>query len=132
MTDLLLQRIERLVLLCCVLALTTLIGWGSLAYMAWSGRDLSHQLSTQAAEVSELIAQRNYARATLDQLQRSVGDLRQVEAKLSEARAEHKRVVELTETKAQATAAKDDIAGLVKRIQAENRESVAKAGSIRR
>jgi DNA repair exonuclease SbcCD ATPase subunit len=129
MTDLLLQRIERLVLLCCVLALATLIGWGSLAYMAWSGRDLSHQLSTQAAEVSELIAQRNYARTTLDRLQRSVGDLRQVEAKLSEARAEHKRVVELTETKAQA---KDDIAGLVKRIQAENRESVAKAGSIRR
>ena len=97
MTDLLLERVERLVLLCCVLALATLIGWGSLAYTAWSGRDLSRQLSTQAAEVSELIAQRNDARTTLDQLQQS--------------------------------AAKDE---LVKRIQAESRESVAKIGSIRR
>ena len=132
MTDLLFQRIERLILLCCGFGLATLIGWGSFAYMAWSGRDLSNQLNTQAAELSELIAQRNDARTKLDQLQRSVRELGQVETKLTAARAEHKSVLELTESRAQVAAAKDEISGLVKRIQAENRESGAKPGSARR
>jgi hypothetical protein len=123
MTDLLLQRLERLFLLCCGLALATLMGWGSFAYVTWSGRHLSDQVSILAAERNELIAERNEAGAKLDQLQRSVGDFKQVEAKLNAARAEHNRVVELTESKAQIATAKDEIAGLIKRIkQAENRE----------
>src|SRR3954451_14437133 len=121
MTDLLLQRLERLVLLCCLLALTTLLGWASFGYSAWSGRHLSDQVSTLAAERNELIAERNDARTKLDQLERSVGNLEQVEAKLSAARAEHNRVVELTESKAKIATAKDEIAGLIKRIkQPEN------------
>jgi len=119
MTDLLLQRLERLFLLCCGLALATLIGWASFAYLAWSGRHLSDQVSTLAAERNELIAQRNDALTKLDQLERSVGNLERVETKLSAARAEQNRVVELTESKAQT--AKDEIAGLIKRIkQPEN------------
>ena len=117
MTDLLLQRLERLLLLCCGFALATLMGWGSFAYVAWSGQHLSDQVSILAAERNELIAERNDARTELDQLQRSVGDLRQVEAKLSAARAEHNRVAELTESKAQIATAKDEIAGLIKRIK---------------
>ena len=121
MTDLLLQRLERLFVLCCGLALATLIGWASFAYLAWSGRHLSDQVSTLAAERNELIAERNDARTKLDQLERSVGNLEQVEAKLSAARAEHNRVVELTESKAKIATAKDEIAGLIKRIkQPEN------------
>ncbi len=107
MSNLLLQRLERLFLLCCGLALATLISWGSFAYTAWSGRLLSDQVSTLAAERNELIEQRNDARTKLEQLQRTVGDLRQVEAKLSAARADHNRVV---------AAAKDEIASLIKRI----------------
>src|SRR3954447_21906442 len=123
MTDLLLQRLERLVLFCCLLALTTLLGWASFGYSAWSGRHLSDAVSALTAERNELIAERNDARAKLDQLQRSVGDLRQIEAKLSADSAEHNRMVELTESKAQIAAAKDEIAGLIKRIkQPENRE----------
>ena len=130
MTDLLLQRLERLFLLCCGLALATLIGWASFAYLAWSGRHLSDQVSTLAAERNELIAERNDALTKLDQLQRSVGNLEQVETKLSAARAEQNRVVELTESKAQIATAKDEIAGLIKRIkQAENPERVPGTGS---
>ena len=95
MNDLLLQRLERLFLLCCGFALATLIGWASFAYVAWSGRQLSDQVSTLAAERNELIAERNDARTKLEQLQRSVGNLVQVEGKLSAARAEENRVVEL-------------------------------------
>jgi peptidoglycan hydrolase CwlO-like protein len=130
MTDLLLQRLERLFLLCCGLALATLMGWGSFAYVAWSGRHLSDQVSTLAAEQDELIAERNDARTKLDQLQRSVGDLKQVEARLSAVRAEHNRVAELTESKAQIATAKNKIAGRIKRIkQAENRDRVPRTGS---
>ena len=130
MTDLLLQRLERLFLLCCGLALATLIGWASFAYVAWSGRHLSDQVSTLAAERNELIAERNDARTKLEQLQRSVGNLEQVEAKLSAARAEQNRVVELTESKAQIATAKAEIAGLIKRIkQDENPERVPGTGS---
>jgi DNA repair exonuclease SbcCD ATPase subunit len=130
MSDLLLQRLERLFLLCCGLALATLMGWSSFAYVAWSGRHLSDQVSTLAAERNELIAERNDARTRLHQLQQSVGDLKQVEAKLSAARAEHNRVAELTESKAQIATAKDEIAGLIKRIkQAENRERAPRTGS---
>ena len=119
MTELLLQRLERLFLLCCGLALATLIGWASFAYLAWSGRHLSDQVSTLAAERNELIAERNDALTKLDQLERSVGNLEQVETKLSAARAEQNRTVELTESKA--PTAKDEIAGLIKRIkQPEN------------
>src|SRR5687768_10175034 len=107
------------------------MGWSSFAYVAWSGRHLSDQVSTLAAERNELIAERNDA--PLHQLQRSVGDLKQVEAKLSAARAEHNRVAELTESKAQIATAKDEIAGLIKRIkQAENRERAPRTGSSRR
>ena len=130
MTDLLLQRLEQLFLLCCGLALATLIGWASFAYLAWSGRHLSDQVSTLAAERNELIAERNDALTKLDQLERSVGNLEQVETKLSAARAEQNRVVELTESKAQIATAKDEIAGLIKRIkQAENLERVPGTGS---
>ena len=130
MADLLLQRLERLFLLCCGFALATLIGWASFAYVAWSGRHLSDQVSTLAAERNELIAERNDALTKLDQLQRSVGNLEQVETKLSAARAEQNRVVELTESKAQIATAKEEIAGLIKRIkQAENPERVPRTGS---
>ena len=117
---------------CCVAAsaLATLIGWASFAYVAWSGRQLSDQVRTLAAERNELIAERNDARTKLEQLQRSVGNLVQVEAKLSAARAEENRVVELIESKAQIATAKDEIAGLIKRIkQPENPERVPRTGS---
>jgi DNA repair exonuclease SbcCD ATPase subunit len=130
MTDLLLQRLERLFLLCCGLALATLIGWASFAYLAWSGRHLSDQVSTLAAERNELIAERNDALTKLDQLERSVGNLEQVETKLSAARAEQNRVVGLTESKAQIATAKDEIAGLIKRMkQVENPKRVPGTGS---
>src|SRR5215207_1607527 len=121
MTDLLLQRLERLFLLCCGLALATLIGWASFAYVAWSGRHLSDQVSTLAAERNELIAERNDALTKLDQLERSVGNLEQVETKLSAARAEQNRVVGLTEIYFYKQKTTYEIAGLIKRIkQPEN------------
>jgi DNA repair exonuclease SbcCD ATPase subunit len=128
MTDLLLQRLERLFLLVLRLGPCDPDRLGKLCLVAWSGRHLSDQVSTLAAERNELIAERNDALTKLDQLQRSVGNLEQVETKLSAARAEQNRVVELTESKAQT--AKDEIAGLIKRMkQVENPERVPGTGS---
>jgi DNA anti-recombination protein RmuC len=128
----LLQRLNRARLLYWVLGLAALLGWGSFAYMGWSARHLSEEIEALRTEQTELIASRSEARAKHDQLQRSAGDLRQVEAKLNAARAELRRVVEMTEAKAQATSAKEEMAGLLKRIgQAKQRERDDQTGSIR-
>jgi hypothetical protein len=129
MPDLYLARPKRLFLFCgLVIAVVTC--WGSLAYMAWSARQ---QVSTLAEERDKLIAERNEVLAKHQQLQRSAGDLRQVEAKLNAARAEHRRVVELTESKAQLAATKEQMTGLVKRIEQEkDPERVSQTGSIRK
>jgi DNA anti-recombination protein RmuC len=128
----LLQRLNRARLLYCGLGLAALLGWGSFAYMVWSARHLSQEISSLLGERNELIAARNEARAKHEQLQRSAGDLRQVEAKLAAARAEYRRVLEMTEAKAHAASAKEEMTGLLKRIgQAKERERHDQTGSIR-
>src|SRR3954465_10290362 len=130
MPDLYLARPRRLFLPCVGLVLATVICCGSLAYVAWSARQ---QVSTLAVERDRLIAERNEVLSKHQQLQRSAGDLRQVEAKLNAARAEHRRVVELTESKAQLAATKEQMAGLIKRIeQAKDPERVSQTGSIQK
>jgi uncharacterized protein (DUF3084 family) len=101
-----------------------------LAYVAWSARQ---QVSTLVEEREKLIAERNEMLAKHKQLQRSAGDLRQVEAKLNAARAEHRRVLELTESQAQLAATKEQMTGLIKRVeQAKVPERVSRTGSIRK
>jgi uncharacterized protein (DUF3084 family) len=130
MPDLYLPRPQRRFLLCVGLVLATVICWGSLAYVAWSARQ---QVSTLVEERDKLIAERNEVLAKHKQLQRSAGDLRQVEAKLNAARAEHRRVLELTESQAQLAATKEQMTGLIKRVeQAKDPERVSQTGSIRK
>jgi hypothetical protein len=130
MPDLYLPRPRRRFLLCVGLVLATVICWGSLAYVAWSARQ---QVSTLAVERDKLIAERNEVLAKHQQLQRSAGDLRQVEAKLNAARAEHRRVVELTASQAQLAATKEQMTGLIRRVeQAKDPERVSQTGSIRK
>jgi hypothetical protein len=128
----LLQRLNRARLLYCGLGLATLMGWASFAYMAWSARPLSEEIEALRSERTGLIAARNEAGAKHEQLQRSAGDLRQVEAKLAAARAEYRRVLEMTEAKAHGASAKEEMIGLLKRIgQAKERERNDQTGSIR-
>jgi len=60
MPDLLLRRLAHLALICCILVLTTLIGWGS-SYMAWSVRHLSAELDELAADRNQVVAERDEA-----------------------------------------------------------------------
>jgi hypothetical protein len=126
-----LQRLVRARLLCCGLGLAAVSGWGSFIYSAWSARYLSQEINTLLSERNVLMAARNEAQAKPEQLQRSAGDLRQVEAKLGAARVEYNRVLEMTETMAQ-TSAKEEMVGLLKRIwQTKQRERHDQTGSIR-
>src|SRR4051794_13258032 len=125
MPDLLLRRLAHLALICCILFLTTLIGWGSFAYMAWSARHLSAELNGLTTDRNQLVAERDEARSNFDQISRPLGDLKQLEAKLEASRAEHDRAVELSEKRSELAAAKGEVRALIKRIK-----DVSQTGSI--
>ena len=78
-----LLRLQRSSLIYCALGLAAIIGWSSFAYLTWSARELSRQVSILTTERDEAIADRNAVRAKHEQLQRSAGELKQVEAKLN-------------------------------------------------
>jgi DNA anti-recombination protein RmuC len=140
----LLRSISRPLLIYLALGLLAISGWGSFAYITWSARQ---QVRALTSEREKLIVEVTHSRATQEhlrhsheqlqraheQLQRSAGDLRQVEAKLNAARNEHRRVLEIIDSgKAQLAAAKDGMAGLLKRIeQRSERGSGDQTGSIR-
>ena len=85
MSDQVLQRLGRLLLLCCVLTVATATGWGSFAYMAWSARELSQAVSTLAAQRDQLVLQRNAMGAELEQLHRTERERASSEAKIPAA-----------------------------------------------
>src|SRR3954469_19441362 len=76
-----LLRLQRSSLIYCALGLAAVIGWSSFAYLRWSARELSRQVSILTTERDEAIADRNAVRAKHEQLQRSAGELKQIEAK---------------------------------------------------
>src|SRR6187551_4126032 len=88
-----LLRLQRSSLIYCALGLAAIIGWSSFAYLTWSARQLSRQVSILTTERYEAIADRNAVRAKHEQLQRSAGELKQVEAKLNMGNAELDRTV---------------------------------------
>jgi len=88
-----LLRLQRSSLIYCALGLAAIIGWSSFAYLTWSARELSRQVSILTTERDEAIADRNAVRAKHEQLQRSAGELKQVEAKLNMGNAELNRTV---------------------------------------
>jgi hypothetical protein len=125
MSDQLIERLGRLFLVCCVLAAATVGGWGSFAYMAWSVRDLSKEVSTLTAERHQLLHQRNVMGAELEQLQRSERERANLETKIPAAGSE-----QLVES-AESAAAKGDITALIKRKLGPERDDVSQTGSIR-
>jgi hypothetical protein len=133
----LLRSIGRPLLIYLALGLFAITGWGSFAYITWSARQ---QVEALTSERERLIVELTKSRAAQDQLQRSheqlqrsAGDLRQVEAKLNAARNEHRRVLDIIDSgKAQLAAAKEGMVGLLKRIeQRPERERADQTGSIR-
>ena len=123
MSDQLLQRLGRLLLLCCVLAVGTVTGWGSFAYIAWSVRDLSKEVSALTAERNQLLHQRMGAER--EQLQRSERERANPETKIPAAGSQ--QLVEPPES----AAARDDITTLIKRKLGPERDDVSQTGSIR-
>ena len=111
-----LLRLQRSSLIYCALGLAAIIGWSSFAYLTWSARQLSRQVS--------ILADRNAVRANHEQLQRSAGELKQVEAKLNMGNAELNRTVRAW------AAAEQKLATLNKRVE-EAKEGVSQTGSIR-
>ena len=133
----LLRSIGRPLLIYLALGLFAITGWGSFAYVTWSARQ---QVEALTSERERLIVELTKSRAAQDQLQRSheqlqrsAGDLRQVEAKLNAVRNEHRRVLDIIDSgKAQLAAAKQGMAGLLKRIeQRPERGRGDQTGSIR-
>src|SRR4051794_33726668 len=88
-----LLRLQRSSLIYCALGLAAVIGWSSFAYLRWSARELSRQVSILTTERDEAIADRNAVRAKHEQLQHSAGELKQLEAKLNMGNAELNRTV---------------------------------------
>ena len=82
------------------------------------------QVSILTTERDEAIADRNAVRAKHEQLQRSAGELKQVEAKLNMGNAELNRTVRAW------AAAEQKLATLNKRVE-EAKEGVSQTGSIR-
>ena len=117
-------RPQRSSLIYCALGLAAIIGWSSFAYLTWSARQLSRQVSILTTERDEAIADRNAVRAKHEQLQRSAGELKQVEAKLNMGNVELNRTVRAW------AAAEQKLATLNKRVE-EAKEGVSQTGSIR-
>ena len=119
-----LLRLQRSSLIYCALGLAAIIGWSSFAYSTWSARQLSRHVSILTTERDEAIADRNAVGAKHEQLQRSAGELKQVEAKLNMGNAELSRTVRAW------AAAEQKLAILNKRVE-EAKEVVSQTGSIR-
>ena len=105
------------------LGLAAIIGWSSFAYLTWSARELSRQVSIFTTERDEAIADRNAVRAKHEQLQRSAGELKQLEAKLNMGNAELNRTVRAW------AAAEQKLATLNKRVE-EAKEGASQTGSL--
>jgi uncharacterized protein HemX len=116
MRDLIL-RADRPLLLACGLGLAAVIGWGSFGYSAWSSRQLSRELVAATA-------QRDGAIDKHQRLERSAGELAQVEGKLTTAKAEFDKAARMW------AAAQQELATLNKRLD-QARERVAQTGSIK-
>src|SRR5687767_11978153 len=116
MRDLIL-RADRPLLLACGLGFAAVIGWGSFGYSAWSSRQLTHQLGA-------ITEQRDEALARFQRLERSAGELSQVEAKLGAARVEFDKAARMW------AAAQQELATLNKRLD-EARQRVSQTGSIK-
>ena len=118
-----LLRLQRSSLIYCALGLAAIIGWSSFAYLTWSARELSRQVSILTTDRVEAIADRNAVRAKHEQLQRSAGELKQVEAKLNMGNVELNRTVRAW------AAAEQKLAILNKRVE-EAKEGASQTGSL--
>jgi uncharacterized protein HemX len=116
MRDLLL-RADRPLLLACGLGLAAVIGWGSFGYSAWSSRQLSHELKAVAAQRDATVEKHQ-------RLERTAGELAQVEAKLATTKAEFDKAARMW------AAAQQELATLSKRLD-QTREKVSQTGSIK-
>jgi uncharacterized protein HemX len=116
MRDLIL-RADRPVLFACALRLAAAIGWGGLGYSALSSQRLSRELVAATGE-------RDAAIEKHQRLERSAGELAQVEAKLVAAKAEFNRAGQMW------AAAQRELDMLSKRLD-QARERVAQTGSIK-
>jgi hypothetical protein len=119
-----LRQTEKPLLFACALGAAAVIGWICFAYSTWSSRQLTHQ-------VSLLVSERDEALTKHQRLQKTAGELKQLEAKLGSARLEYGRAVEgWAEVRAKLAAAQQEFAALAKRID-QMKDRVSVTGTIR-
>ena len=119
-----LHRLERSSLIYCGLGLAAIIGWGNFAHATWSARQLSRDVRTITTERDKAIADRKQVQAKYEQLQRSAGELKQLEAKLDQGNVELNRTV-------RAWAAAQQKLATLNRLEA-TKDGVSQTGSIRK
>jgi uncharacterized phage infection (PIP) family protein YhgE len=97
----LLRNGDKSVLIGSALAIAALSGWGGFAYTTVSS----------GTQISAVTAERDAAKAKLQQLEAKAGDLAQVEGKLSAARVEYSQAVQAwAEARARLGAAQQEAA----------------------
>lgn len=112
---------KRLLLGAGALVLVSLFGWGSFASLA----------VTSSQRIASLSAERDSAVAERQRLVEKAGQLADLEAKATLARAEYGRAVQaLTDVKARMAAAQHELAGVTRRAETLS-DRVNQTGSIR-
>ena len=118
------RRDERAVLIAGVLAFSALAGWTCFAFSASSSRQLTHKFDMLTTELKAVASK-------YEALQKTVGELSEVEAKLSAARMEHTRALQAgAEASARTGQIQQELALLTKQLE-QARERTGHTGSIR-
>jgi len=116
-----LNRTEKAFL---ILVLAALIGWSSLAYSVWSLRNLRQQFGTLTTDHKATLASYQALRST-------IGELKDVETKLSAIRTEYIRAAQTaSETKTRIAVAQQELGALGKRLE-QAKDRANQTGSIR-
>lgn len=119
-----LGRDERAVVIAGVLAFTALAGWTCFAFSASSSRQLTQKMDILATDLRT-------AASKYEALEKTVGALSEIEAKLSAARMDHARAVQAAaEASARTRQVEQELALLSKRLE-QARERTSHTGSIR-
>ena len=123
-----LLRSERSVQIGAALAVAAVAGWSSFAYSALTS---GQQVTALTVERDAAVANHDAVVANYQKLEKTAGNLKEVEAKLGSARTEYSRVVQgWADTRGRLGAAQQELAALAKRLdQASDR--VSQTSSIR-
>ena len=116
----LIRDTDRTVLMAYALALVALTGWGGFAYMAVSS----------SKEIGHLTAERDAVLVNQQQLLEAMGQLQQLESRLTSTRLEYGRVLQAwSDARGRLGATQQELSQLTKRLD-QAKDRVNQTGSI--